>query len=168
MKIAFVGKMRSGKDTAADYIMSHEHGVIVKFADPLYKMQHAIYEILGIPEPKRDRKLLQLLGTDWGRATFGEDVWVNTLIKNLPKSGNIYNTDCRFVNEAEVLKAEGFTIVKIIRDDNLREEAGAEHVYHKSELEIDLIKWDFIITNNGTLEQFYSSLDKVLYSYGGI
>lgn len=59
--VALIGKMRSGKDCAADYLRTFHPGPIVKFADPLYEMQSAIYEIadLTMNSEGKDRRLLQ-------------------------------------------------------------------------------------------------------------
>ena len=62
---------------AAEYLISKHGGKVLKFADPLYEMQAEIYKIAGLKHNSntKDRKLLQLLGTDWGRNTKFPNIW---------------------------------------------------------------------------------------------
>lgn len=87
------------------------------FAQTIYEMHDAIREIavkkgLKIPEHSKvkDRKLLQFLGTEWGREEFGENVWVDCLkadvpgvVKKFEEAGfnrlTIFISDTRFENE---------------------------------------------------------------------
>lgn len=122
--ILFSGKQGSGKTTSVEELKKWalKHDWLfqsVKFADPLYKMHNAILEILdnyGIETPEKDGPLLQMLGTDWGRKQYGNDIWaklgraeVDRIIKfwgdssqkeNYP--GMVVVDDCRFVNEVEI------------------------------------------------------------------
>ena len=162
MKIAFLGQMRSGKDTAAKYLINKYGGNNAKFTDPLYKIQKAVYEIVGQPEPEKDRRLLQLVGTDWGRDTISETIWIDLLINNLKPSENTFVTDLRFINEAKALKDVGFVIVKIIRLEKDRVTAGATNTSHRSEMEVDAIEYDYIVENISDLNHLHSELDKIV------
>lgn len=148
MKIAFIGKMFSGKTTAAKYLTA-EHGYVkLAFADPVkivaaqmlnqlaaYLRVHDLSSISGtsdwtydlIQERKTEpqvRKLLQLVGTELGRELIGyEDVWVDILLKEAANLTNVVVDDCRFPNEAEALRSHGFRIVKIERDNESRQRA---------------------------------------------
>ena len=157
MRVAFIGKMRSGKDTAAEFLLERSRAAIIKFADPLYDMQEAIYTIADLPydENTKDRRLLQLLGTEWGREK-DPDLWLNIFEKtvNSCKNLNIICTDCRFPNELALVKRLGFTTVKIITKDEIRMARGATNTNHESERHIDEMQADIDIYNIGTLEDF--------------
>ena len=84
--ILISGKQGSGKTTLSSAItekLQEESALRVyelSFASVIYEMHDAVRNIgynYGIPlkEPK-DGPLLQLLGTEWGRNTISEDVWV--------------------------------------------------------------------------------------------
>ena len=90
MRVAFIGKMRSGKDTAAEFLLERSRAAIIKFADPLYDMQEAIYTIADLPydENTKDRRLLQLLGTEWGREK-DPDLWLNIFEKTVNSCKNL-------------------------------------------------------------------------------
>jgi len=183
MKLAFIGKMRSGKDTCAEYLQSKFGGQIVKFADPLYDIQNAVYEIAGLPHNAftKDRLLLQFIGTDWGRKTIDPDIWMKLLKKRLEKmiqkekikqdnylfedykSGSIYVTDARFPNEVEMLKELGFIIIYIERPLESRIAAGAKNLEHASETALDNFNdYDFHIHNYGTLQKLFNDITKLI------
>lgn len=81
------------------------------FAQPLYDMHDACRKVLtdaGIKIPahlqKKDGNLLQWLGSDWGRNTFGESVWADVVkgkMSQLQYEGRmtVIVSDCRFENE---------------------------------------------------------------------
>ncbi len=114
------GKAGSGKTTLAkSLIKNRDHAKYpmarqIKFADSIYVLQEYLLnkmeKFTGKPRVKKDRVLLQLLGTEWGRNTFGPNVWVdivrrevNDLQKYKPsKEGQRYLVvidDARFENE---------------------------------------------------------------------
>ncbi len=167
IKIAFISKMRGGKDAAASYL-SHKtkrNFTVLKFADPLYELCEVVQTFLGV-EVKKDRKLLQLLGTDYGRY-LNENFWVHQFEKRLKiyDGRSIICTDVRFDNELECVRKNGFIVVQIFADDSVREARGAEIHFgnHASENGFTKpINPDVIIENNGTLEEFHLQLDQRL------
>ena len=149
MKIAFIGKMMSGKTTSAIHLSKNHGFTRLAFADPI-KVASAvmlntfsmfvsdvvdkrilpIWDYDRIQEYKTDpavRKLLQLVGTELGRQLIGyENLWVDMLMKEveyLESSGtrDIVIDDCRFPNEAEALRESGFTLIRVTRPDDERE-----------------------------------------------
>jgi energy-coupling factor transporter ATP-binding protein EcfA2 len=92
------------------------------FADTIYGIHNYAYELLkerGVTPPPgfvKDGKLLQFLGTEWGRNTFGENVWVNCLLGQMevirgcrPGEKNLFIiSDCRFRNEFDGV--DGFKV----------------------------------------------------------
>lgn len=173
--IAFNGKMGSGKSTAIG-ILNMDIPVTVhniKFAQPLYDIQEFIYRTIEMPVPTpKDRKLLQWLGTDFGRA-IDENLWVNIFrdkVKALfKKSSNIIVTcdDVRFDNEAKTIKLLGGVIVQIVSSKNdARVDTKAGIPSHASEAGIDGKYVDHIIHNNGSIEEFKDSLRKLYKELG--
>ena len=172
MRVAFVGKMRSGKDTAAEYFIRRFGGKIVKFADPIYEMEAAIYKILNrpIPEDKTQRRfLLQMLGTEFVRNHIGENTWVNIWADRVDAmSENLYLSDIRFPNELVRAKEKGFKVVKIERSQETRVASGATNTTHASETALDNcpdVDFDLIVSNDGTFEEFYEKLDAFVATF---
>lgn len=161
LKIAFVGKMRSGKDSSAEYLSKRHKVKILKFADPLYEMCGMVQKYMGVPVEK-DRKLLLDLG-DWARDK-DTDCFVN---KFKQAASNVSNdvdilalTDARYLNELIAAKQMGFFMVLIVRSEQDRLSSGASHTTHKSELDMEKYKYyDALIVNDGSLEDLYTKID---------
>ncbi len=169
MLIGFNGGMGCGKSTAIqalkDFVFPRDV-LLVKFAQPLYDMQEFVYRRISSvhtrPDDfKKDRKLLQWLGTDWGRDTISQDLWVSIWqaevadLRTWHKDPIIVCDDVRFDNEAEVLKNLGGHVIKIVRQDNTAHAIGGEGIVgHKSESGISVALTDFTVHNDSTLLEF--------------
>lgn len=106
--------------------------------------------------PTSPRYLLQFIGTDLFRA-WNSDIWVWSLEKNLGENTAI--TDVRWKNEAEMIKRKGGIILRI---DG--KEPRDPSTVHYSEKEILEIEPDYIIKNDGTIEEFYEKIDAFIRS----
>lgn len=154
MRIAFGFEARSGKDAACDYLIKKYGGTKLRFADKLYEAMYAVQDILGFKREK-NRDLLTGLADLVKKQNY--DVFVNEIERKILKTeGNIFIADLRFENEAKMLKANGFKLVKIIRSKNEIE----RKIDHISEKELATYEFDFII-NNTTLSAFYDNLDSL-------
>jgi len=160
IKIAFHGKMGTGKDTAVDYLINKYKGEKITFAQPLYDILHYAQSVCGFKKQK-DRKFLQFIGTEWGREIDSE-IWVKICVERSKKlEGNIYNNDCRFENELKALKDIGFTCVKIKRQNCHHKRVGNGKTEHLSEKGLDDNLFDFVIENDGTVEELYKKLEQI-------
>lgn len=160
MKIAFGITSGCGKDTSVDYLIHSFGGIKYSFAKPLYDMMYFSQDTLGLPQ-KKDRKFLQMFG-DFFRSEVREDVFVDLCLQNLDDEKNCYISDLRFQNEFVKLKQYGFTCVKLIRraDNSARIDNGNHHHISETSLQaMDDSNWDYIIDNNGTLEDLYRQLN---------
>lgn len=173
--IGITGKMGSGKSTLIEclYDVQQSNEIrILKFAAPLYDMQHMLYNRISSVYKKpegfiKDRKLLQWLGTDWGRDTISSTLWTDlwkTQVANIEfseranyKTHLIVSDDVRFDNEAEVIKSLGGIVIEI-RSDKVSERIDTSGSSHKSEAGIDYKYIDAIIENNGTIQDLKDSL----------
>jgi len=160
IKVAFGCQSRVGKDTAADYIRSKLECKVIALSKPLYDIMYSVQSQLGLPYEK-DTKFLQIVGTDWGRAK-SPDLWINIALKTIRQhtNENILITDLRFKNEYEALKNEGFTVVRIIRD-NRTIDRDPNHI-SENQLTNQEVNWDFVLENNTTMVDLHSKLDELL------
>lgn len=161
LRLAFGCEARVGKDTACDYLERQLKGDCIRlsFAKALYDILFFAQRTCGFPE-KKDRIFLQWVGTEWARNQ-NPNVWIDIVknkINSTPSSTPIIVTDVRFPNEAAALKELGFTMVRIKRDMMYREEI----TQHSSETALSGYHWDFVIENNGTLDEFYHQIDLIL------
>ncbi len=178
MMIALVGKAGSGKSLSAKYLCDNYDFTELTFSSALKNMAHILgfehKQIYGTQSEKEEinsmwnvsgRTFLQKLGTEFGRqfinelfpeAKMGNNLWIRLLEKSINETKtNIVVSDCRFLNEAKMLREKGFLIVKIDRH--------TEHTNnHASETELDSIEYDYIIDNKTTIDNLYKQLDNLL------
>jgi dephospho-CoA kinase len=167
MKVALFGKIRSGKDTVGELLIKEYGCTRVAFGDGIKKIIDEFF-----PEAwdnGKPRLHYQHIGQELRK--LNPDVWINSLVKraedirlqNLIYRGDSTSfvvTDGRQRNEAVKLKEQGYTIVVVETDETTRIErmiqAGdnfsMEMLRHETERQVDLIEPDYIINNNGTLE----------------
>lgn len=181
--LAFTGIMGAGKSeairTLAAFLMEQRSTapiVLIKFAQPLYDMQESIYSRIEsvYQRPQnfiKDRFLLQYLGTEWGRNTIDQDIWVKLWITAVNEAAAknpgaiIVCDDCRFDNEAEVVKIVGGKIIKITTDRN-NERIDVSRSNHASEQGVSTKYLDFIIENNGTMYDYKNKLTYLFNTIG--
>ena len=142
LRIAFGCQARVGKSTGVQYLIQNYGGSELSFARPLYEILYFAQKKCGF-DLQKDRKFLQWVGTQWAREK-EPDIWVNCLLRELKTSHeeNIYVSDIRFPNELEALKKEGFTCVRIIRNNSTTESSTSTHVSETSLTGLPLTEWD--------------------------
>lgn len=160
--ILLSGKQGSGKSSLTNALIElikkekqSWMGVEAKFADTIYAIHDAARGILkqrgvDIKHETKDGNLLQLLGTEWGRKTLGEDVWVHALKGEMMEKMKSYSSwgfnrltfivsDCRFRNEFEAFP-EAFR-VRLVAEEAVRKarcEMWRENSLHPSEVDLDV------------------------------
>ncbi len=166
-----------GKDTAAGFLVE-EHGFTrLAFADLLKEVSYDMNPIVlpslvrgslqdlvdergweAAKEVPEVRRLLQELGVA-ARWHLGENVWVQPIFNRIldEPDTNFVITDVRFPNEFSCLGSfqnRPATMVKITRRI-ARLGAGERH---QSETALDQFEWDFVVPNNGTIQEFEKDL----------
>lgn len=119
MIIGLAGPIGAGKSTVASMLPVDAH---IQWADPLYR---GLAEMLGVPESTlRDRgqkeepldwlgasprRLLQTLGTEWGRHLIRDDLWVLLTMRAIKQAGyrNVAICGTRFRNEMDAIRQAG-------------------------------------------------------------
>ena len=188
--IGIVGRAGCGKTTASNHlIIGHKSATRISFATTLKRM---VYELLREAAPKElkdtpahfmtdgkdepipylgnvtARRLLQTLGTEWGRNCIHPDLWVGITAAKLERHMNsgfgkspdatlkAVSDDVRFANEAEMIRVMGGCILRIVRPEDGRP---AETYAHASEnLDFDA---DWTIVNDGTVDDLKAKLDAI-------
>ena len=173
--IGIAGHMRSGKDTAGNYIVDNYGFTKLNFADelkqhvyllnPVVYKEHRLQELVNeygwdyakehFPEIRR---LLQVYGTEIVRDNFGENVWVDLLFRKAEKYKieKLVIADVRFPNELESVLERGGILIKV------KSAANKSHDTHASEQDLPNEKFNIIIENNGSLSDFYTKLDAIM------
>lgn len=143
----------------------------VKFADPLKDMVRGLLSSMQFTKETIERmvegdlkeavipgfdtvtprRLLQTMGTDWGREAIDKDLWVKVAEKKIDRllelEGRVVVDDVRCPNEFEAIKKRGGIMVKVVRPD-------APVVGHtRYEALLEGYEFDARIQNDGTLDE---------------
>ncbi len=175
--IFLVGKAGSGKTTCANYLNRKYGYRPVKLAQEIYDISKNYFDT-----PGKDRKLLQILGTDAGRNYVYKDIWVERFFENImivdktcdflkkPRYHFVAD-DCRFYNEYDgFLDNNWFGIyincpdeIRYARLLNINPNMNKEELNHSSEKEIDTFR-DRMFWINGGLseEEMYRDIENSL------
>lgn len=124
---------------------------ISKFEDNEFKKSEV--EWLGITV----RELLQKFGTAI-RNEVSDDFWVKACLNNLEKDDDYLITDVRFKSEAKGIKDLEGIIVRVNREG-----AGAGN--HISEIDLDDYSFDYIINNDGNMEDLLLKVKEFCIAY---
>jgi hypothetical protein len=211
MIIGLNGLIGSGKGAASEYLQAKHNFQHLSFADSL---KHAVGAIFGWPfemlkgatsesrawrevEDKwwserlqipnlTPRWILQQWGTEVGRRSFHPDIWVASLENKIINStSDIVIDDCRFINEMDIIRKNGGSLIRINRgklpvwyNDALMELSHSEEYRNDSRYislmetkypDVHISEWgwvnqpfDYEVDNNGTLEELHQKLDEII------
>lgn len=122
--------------------------------------------------PITPRSVLQEWGTEVCRDHFHDDIWIASVERKLINcSDNIVISDCRFTNELESIRRMGGITVRVVRGPDplwvkeyLREGRTYDFAMkyrgvHASEFSSIDWDYDYVLHNNGTLEQLYTRVN---------
>ena len=107
------------------------------------------------------RILLQQIGTDLFRNQLHPNTWVNASFANYLNNAWIF-TDVRFPNELEAIKKRKGVTIRINRGLVERTGKMIQEPEHISETALDDAKFDYVIENNGTIEELIEQVKKIL------
>lgn len=175
MKIALIGRSRSGKDTVAEYLVK-------KYGMRNYKLSYGITEIIKKYFPKELEKGVKLRGhyikIGQSLRELDEDVWVNYTLNRINYLwGNLENlviSDVRQENEFLRLRDEGFKFIYVDCDNAIRnkriEEKGEElpDVFNNdpdNSVNYIIVKYlntINVVNNDGSLEDLYKAVDYMI------
>ena len=190
--ILLVGKMGSGKGVLSDMICNQYNYNRHSMADWLKKTIQKHYNLtelrkndlikLGSGKEITVREAFQLFGTEAIRnfdSNWHLDEVINSIEYNIDMSCMIDHLpykfiidDIRFLNEADVLSKK-YNCIKIrietdepLRMSRLKDRDGTSptkgQMSHTSETELDSLPTNYIITNNGTVEELETKLKEII------
>lgn len=109
------------------------------------------------------RDLLQKIGTEAMRNGLHENVWVNALFADYLEDKQWVITDVRFVNEYEAIKAKGGIVIRVNRPGYGTSMTSLAND-HPSEKALDGFEFDYVIENDGSLQQLVNAVRDILIS----
>jgi hypothetical protein len=170
--------MGSGKTTVARHLSDYWGYAIVPLAEPMRDMVTAFLRsfnvlpkdiayllqdgkeapILRVPGAPTARKLMQYLGTEWGRNCVHDQVWIAAWEATAQNYKYVVTDDCRFLNEYKTIKSiPGAQVWRITR------QSAKVTSSHTSEGELDDVAVDHELTNDGTVAELHAKIDAILW-----
>lgn len=172
--LAIMGKMGSGKSTVASIFKRYFDAQVFSFgqAVKVYAHKYAKYQ----PKPnEKPRRLYQIFGEKCKEVD--TDIWIKLLASELQLALNVADKpvlavidDLRFPNERLWAYENGIEVIQIVTTDLNREKRmedrgdlfTTEQLKHISEKWVDILAEDYLIVNNGTLEDLEK---EILFKY---
>jgi len=188
MIIGIEGLKFSGKDTIADYLKNNYSFEKRAFADPLKEATQILFNFTSEEMELRDkisekwgvspRTILKDLGTYYLQNRLSEiipDLGNNHAVKRLflePIKKDLVISDVRFIHEVDEIKKRGGILIQIKIDENTRQQRMLKRYLdinlnidindnHISE-KIDHLQYDYLIDNNGSLEDLICQIDNLM------
>lgn len=175
MLVGFTGKARSGKDTAALFVIETFNLEKYSFAQPIKEackvmfgwneehvngsLKEAIDDHYGVSP----RQAMQTLGTEWGRNTIHNEMWIKRAEMAFKQSSmGIVIPDVRFENEAEFIRDNGGVLIHVTRPNVIQVNA------HSSEAGVRVTEDDFVIVNDSTISQLHLQVEQALAQFAQV
>jgi hypothetical protein len=178
--IGLAGRAGTGKSTIARLLCEQHAFVEIALADPI---KRALAAMLGLtsayfhdPFTKdmpidwlrntTPRRLMQTLGTGWGRQIIADDLWLILARRRIERLtaqaahmhiAGIVISDLRYADEAAFVRAQGGTVWHIVRPAPPVEA-------HSSEAGITAQPGDRTCDNTGDLDRLETTLDHLLHT----
>lgn len=173
MILGICGAAGSGKDTIGQWLVRRHGATIHKFADPLYAAISAITG-MSVSElqdrrrkechlewlPASPRRLLQTIGTEWGRDTIHPDIWILATFRRIDASESLWSviTDVRFDNEAEAIRSRGGYVWSVDRPRPAT--LSRVEATHSSEAGVSPNLIDDQIANTGSIDDLEQAVER--------
>lgn len=177
MKVVCIsGKAQHGKDTTAGMMKtaleSMGHTVLIAHYGDLVKYVCRTFFGWNGEKDAYGRSLLQKIGTDIVREQ-RPNYWVDFVKDMLSIFPNEWDfvliPDSRFPNEIDGLKQSGFNVIHLrVRRENFESPLTTEQQNHPSETALDHVVPDFLIVNDGTLEDLYNKVCNLVVDRYGV
>lgn len=203
MNIFVCGEVGSGKDTVAACLPYHDrlafgdevrlvaanlriNGVVSAFlqassmlsGEPPNDLMRILKRYERIPRTKKDRELLQELGTYL--KSIDNEVWIRAIVTKMKPNMQYIITDVRYRDEFDALKKLGFIGVYVdspreLRIERLKMRDGDHNVSsesHKAESQITSLRelCDYKVNNIGTVADLKVQVDEIIkeVQYGSV
>lgn len=171
---------QSGKSTIAKRLRDAHGYAIVSFASPVKRTAEAFLRACGMdPEESirriydakdeafelvsglwtSGRRLLQTLGTEWGRRCVMDRLWIEIALARAAKLPLVVIDDMRFANEFLAVKEAGGICVEIIRPGY---PAPAVHASHESNGGLEGWQFDYTLSLAEGLDAMHAAADSLV------
>jgi hypothetical protein len=176
--ICLSGKRFHGKSTVADYLVHKYHMKELAFAHPLKDMCQTVFGFSH--DQMYNPHWKEVIDPFWGitprcalqdcgqmmRDKYGS-IWVKALARRLQqqeKDSDIVVSDCRYPDEWKQMKELGAVMVRVTRlhSPQDHDEVSSHHPSETSLDNLDLYTPDYVLVNDGTLEELHDKIRKMM------
>lgn len=168
LKFAVVGKIRSGKTVVAEYICKSLYSCEkMEFSDALRNCVDIMY-----PEIKGTKDREKLIAVGQHMRKLDKEIWVNIIEHKIKesKADHIVVSSVRQQNEVDMLRKNGFKIIKVEAPEEVRVNRciAAGDVFDKTsftdptETDMDNFSYDYKVINNKGIEELKFNVLKIL------
>lgn len=178
--IGISGKIGSGKDTLADFIIAEldrqgkKHDRIY-FASKLKEIHGVLTGNPAITQEQKNMFMedfgfsagegLQKMG-DGLRESYHPDVWVISTFRNINPALITLVTDVRYPNEANIVKDKGGVLIRLNGDPAKVRATSTRDINHTSETKLDDYKgWDIVYENNKGIDDLENFAKKLVEDF---
>jgi hypothetical protein len=184
--VCIIGAIGSGKTFVSNYISAHYNFSERNFAEPIkqiatafgFNKNHTYGNQIEkmIPDPYwkiSPREFLEKFGTEVCRNSLPnvfpnmDKVWVKIMHKHVleifeqDKFEGVVVGDCRFEDEAKMLKSCKAVIIKLKLSDELKNANNAVQTSHSSNTSFEHLPYDHLVTNDKTTKLF-DQIDEIM------
>lgn len=166
---------RVGKDSMASYIVEKYGYKQEVFADPI--KENVGRDICGLNDEQLYGNLKEVLDNNWqltprqmfqliGDAlrSIHQDIFVVPVKRKLEEyiknNTSVVVSDCRHLNEVKLIKQYGGVLIRIDKEHPDKIVGISNHITETELQNYD--GWDYVIENNGTIEELYEKVDKIM------
>lgn len=168
--LGLAGRKKTGKDTAADYLVEKYSGVVkINFSDQIIKELDTMLAAQGLSVDLENKEPFRPLLQEWGefRRSQDEDYWIQqtgNLVDQAVKDKKKLILVCgpRSIPEFEMVHIRGGELWKIIRPALEAEQKMEESTNITEEILDRYSKFDRYLLNDSSMERFYEKVDKTL------
>ena len=161
MRVALIGKMRSGKSTIAELLEENLGYTRLSFGTRLKQFAH---EVFDVEEGVKPRKLYQDFGQHCRQ--IDPDVWVKWVERDMGDNRLVVIDDLRQPNEYEWAKKNGFLLfhvkcsdeVRLMRMKNKGEDVDPKLLNHETEKHIDGYTYDYFLDGEVSPLESYQAI----------
>ena len=177
--IGLAGRKGSGKTTAARALADHAATLVapLNFADPLKRMLRVFLTAEQTDGDQKEqpidwldgvtpRRLMQTLGTEWGRDTVHPDFWIRLWERQAADllswpNAVVVVADVRFPNEVAAVRRLGGKVIWIDR-------AVAAADQHVSERQLEATDCDGFLRNGSTVDSLAREVVHMAQAWGAL
>ena len=177
LRFGVVGKIRSGKSTVADLLAKRISDEFlgyckIEFSDALKEVTDILY-----PETKDTKDREKLIAVGQHMRKLDTDVWVNIVERKIKEVENEYGENMPIIvssvrqpNEVEMLERNGFVLIKVEADEDIRiqrcldagDSFSIESFNDYTETALDDMDFEYVIKNNESLEHLKKCINHIV------